>query len=300
MQFDDAIDQFVAHLRVERGLALNTVRAYSSDLAQLVDYLHERGIDCVEHVTPTLINDFLVARLDTGDRTRTIARKLVSIRRLYHFLLRERLIDNDPTAKVDAPRFGRRLPTVLSEAEVERLLEAPDPATPEGIRDRAMIEVLYATGLRVSELISLGTSAVDLNVGLVRTVGKGDKERLVPLSDTAISRLQTYLNHARSRLLHRVGRAATNALFVTRRGKAMTRQAFWKNLRRYARQADIRTPVSPHKLRHSFATHLLEHGADLRSVQAMLGHANIGTTEIYTHVTRERLRRIHRSHHPRG
>lgn len=301
LDIDDAIDQFTVNLAVERGLAANTVKAYTSDLVQFSSHAAVHGVERIDRVRADLINTFLIARLDLGDSTRTVARKLVSLRRLYHFLLSERLAEVDPTATIDSPPIRRKLPSVLSEAEVERLLEAPDEGKPEGLRDRAMLEVLYATGLRVSELVGLRLANLDLNVGLIRTFGKGNKERIVPLSEAAIDRVELYLKYTRAQLLRRVGGIGrTDALFVTRRGKAMTRQGFWKNLKRYALISDVRGEVSPHKLRHSFATHLLEHGADLRSVQAMLGHADISTTQIYTHVTRERLRRIHRTHHPRG
>jgi integrase/recombinase XerD len=297
---DEAIDQFLAHLTVERGLAGNTVRAYSTDLAQVAGFMDERGSTSVSALAPEAISAFLVHRLDAGDTTRTLARKLVSVRRLCRFLLAERQLAADPTETIDSPPIRQKLPVVLTEREVEHLLAAPDGSSPEGQRDRAMLEVLYATGLRVSELVTLRLRQVDLNVGVVRAFGKGSKERLVPLGDVARHALVGYLEHARGRLLAKAGGRAVDAVFVTRRGGAMTRQGFWKNVRRYALQAGIRTPVSPHKLRHSFATHLLEHGADLRSVQAMLGHSDISTTQIYTHVTRERLRRLHREFHPRG
>ncbi len=301
MDFDDAIDQFTVHLKIERGLADNTVRAYCSDLVQFATFMALRSTDLAEAVASTDVNEFMGARLDEGDSLRTVARKLVSLRRFYHFLVVERILKADPTETIDSPPIRRPLPHVLTEAEVERLLDAPDPTTPEGVRDRAMLEVLYATGLRVSELVNLRLQNIDLNVGLVRTFGKGSKERLVPLSDAAIHKLDSYVEATRPTLLRKAGGLGrTDSVFVTRRGSAMTRQGFWKNIKRYAFLADIRTPVSPHKLRHSFATHLLEHGADLRSVQAMLGHSDISTTQIYTHVTRERLKRIHRSFHPRG
>ena len=301
LEFDDAIDQFIAHLRVERGLAENTTKAYGSDLVQFATHMGVRDVDRIDEVTAEDVNRFLVERLDLGDSMRTVARKLVSIRRLCHFLRTERLLDTDPTATIDSPTIGRSLPHVLTEDEVESLLEAPEPTSAEGYRDRVMLEVLYATGLRVSELVGLRLRNLDLNVGLIRTFGKGSKERLVPLSDIAIEKLELYLQQGRGELLRKVGGIGrTDAVFVTRRGSGMTRQAFWKNIKRYALKAGIRSSVSPHMLRHSFATHLLEHGADLRSVQAMLGHSDISTTQIYTHVTRERLKRIHRTYHPRG
>ena len=301
LEFDDAIDQFIAHLRVERGLADNTTMAYGSDLMQFATHMAVREVDRVDRVMAEDVNRFLVERLDNNDSMRTVARKLVSIRQLYHFLRTERLVELDPTATIDSPPIGRSLPHVLTEIEVEVLLDAPDGATTEGLRDRVMLEVLYATGLRVSELVGLRLKNLDLTVGLIRTFGKGSKERLVPLSDIAIEKLEPYLKYTRGELLRKVGGIGrTDAVFVTRRGSGMTRQGFWKNIKRYALKAGIRSSVSPHMLRHSFATHLLEHGADLRSVQAMLGHSDISSTQIYTHVTRERLKRIHRTYHPRG
>lgn len=299
MSLDDAIDQLLAHLAVERGLAENTLEAYGRDLAQFAGWVAERGLREADAVDAELVNAWLLARLDGGDTHRTLARKLVSLRRLYRFLRRDGAVTRDPTDTIDSPPIRRSLPSFLSEAEVDRLLDAPDQATPEGLRDRAMLEVLYATGMRVSELVGLRLAQVDLQVGLVRPFGKGKKERLVPLSEPAIAKLERYLGDARGALLRAGGRGASPAVFVTRRGGPMTRQGFWKNLKRYALIADVRE-VSPHELRHSFATHLLEHGADLRSVQAMLGHADISTTEIYTHVTRERLKRVHETLHPRG
>ncbi len=299
MSLDDAIDLLLAHLAVERGLAENTLEAYGRDLAQFSAWLAGRGVREVDAVDAELVNCWLLDRLDGGDSHRTLARKLVSLRRLYRFLRRDGVVARDPTDTIDSPPVRRGLPSFLSEAEVGRLLEAPDEATPEGLRDRAMLEVLYATGMRVSELVGLRLVQLDLQVGLVRPYGKGKKERLVPLSEPAIAKVERYLVDARGALLRAGGRGGSPAVFVTRRGGPMTRQGFWKNLKRYALIADVRE-VSPHELRHSFATHLLEHGADLRSVQVMLGHADISTTEIYTHVTRERLKRVHEALHPRG
>lgn len=298
---DLTIDEFLAYLQIEKGLSENTIRAYGTDLGQFSQFATEREGVSLSAIAAKHVTAFLIDRLEQGDSSRTLARKLVSLRRYFRFLLSEKEITVDPTATIDSPPIRAKLPTVLTEPEVERLLEAPKTSSPEGARDRVMLEVLYATGLRVSELVNLRLQSLDLTVGLIRTIGKGSKERLVPLSDTAVDLLGPYIKHVRPRLLIKCGGlGTTDALFVTRRGKHISRQGFWKNLKKYAVLADVRGDVSPHKLRHSFATHLLEHGADLRSVQAMLGHSDISTTQIYTHVTRERLKRIHRTYHPRG
>jgi len=228
---------------------------------------------------------------------RTKARRLSSMRRYYQYLIRERIIDGDPTARLEAPRLGRSLPRTLSENEVEALIGAPDRSTTIGLRDRAMLEVLYATGLRVSELVAIKLTQVNLRQGVVRITGKGNKERLVPLGEEALDYLQCYLEGARSDLCRR---RPTEALFPTRSGKAMSRQAFWYMIKKYANKAGIGTDLSPHTVRHAFATHLLNHGADLRVVQMLLGHSDISTTQIYTHVATERLKSLHAKHHPRG
>ncbi|MCA9562123.1 MAG: tyrosine recombinase, partial [Myxococcales bacterium] len=257
---DEAVDDFLSHLRIERGLAKNTISAYSSDLAQVLAFLDEQRVTGADKVTTGHLHNFLLARLDEGDSPRTISRKLVSIRRLFHYLIREKRLDADPSETIDSPPTRRGLPSVLNEQEVLRLLHAPDESTPEGLRDSAMLELLYATGLRVSELVGLRMRNLDLSVGLLRTMGKGSKERLVPMSTPAVEKVTRYLNHARNHLLQPAGGLGkTDALFVTRRGGPMTRQGFWKNIKRYAVLAEIYSPVSPHKLRHSFATHLLEY-----------------------------------------
>lgn len=300
MHLDDAIARFLDHLALERGLAANTIAAYAGDLARFSERCAAAGIAAVEQISPRVLSDHLVARLDEGLAVRSVARNVVALRRLFHFLEAEGHLAPNPAATLDVPSAAAKLPRVLDEAEVERLLQAPDPARPEGVRDRAMLELLYATGLRVTELVSLPVTAIDLDVGFVRVWGKGSKERVVPMGEIASDAVRGYLADARGELLSAGGGRASNALFVTRRGSAMTRQAFWKNLRRYARAAGVRGEVSPHKLRHSFATHLLRHGADLRALQAMLGHASVSTTQIYTLVTRTRMKELHQRHHPRG
>lgn len=312
MNIDEAIDSYLQHLKVERNLAENTVKAYANDLTQFSAFLtctdgsDENDLASqpppdVDDIDDRQISGFLLHLSEQNSSPRTIARKLSSLKGLFKFLQREVDLDENPTSRVDAPRFGRQLPVVLSLDEVEALLQAPDRSSPEGLRDWAMLEVLYATGLRVTELIGLLQRAVDLNAGYVRVIGKGSKQRLVPLGQVAIDAIAEYETQARADLLVNAGGpGASSALFVTRHGGPMTRQAFWKNIKRYATGAGIEKSISPHKLRHSFATHLLERGADLRIVQALLGHENINTTQIYTHVARERLKALHQQHHPRG
>ncbi len=302
MNLDDAIDAYLVHLKVERNLAENTITAYGNDLRQLAHFCVEHQ-DCrtISEVDDGHISRFLLSLANQDISPRTIARKLSTLKGLFKFLRRDHSLDSDPTARVDAPRFGQKLPVVLDLDEVEDLLEAPDRATPEGMRDWAMFEVLYATGLRVSELVNLLQREVDLAAGYVRIVGKGDKQRVVPLGEVAIDAIDDYESQARGELLANAGGpGASPALFVTRRGGAMSRQAFWKIVKKYALAAGIDKSVSPHDLRHSFATHLLERGADLRVVQALLGHADINTTQIYTHIARERLKDLHDQHHPRA
>jgi integrase/recombinase XerD len=294
---DAALDLFLVHVRVEKGLAANSVEAYARDLRRYLDDLARQRVASWDDVR----REHLLAHLDhllrRGLSARSQARALSAIRSLHRLLVAEHIAKVDPTEDVDGPRAGRKLPQVLSREEVDRLLAAPDPRSAAGLRDRAMLEVLYATGLRVSELVSLGVNDVHLETRMVLARGKGSKERIVPLGAPAAAALKLYVDGARLRLLH--GRVAKD-LFVTPRGARMTRQGFWKLLARHARAAGIRRRISPHKLRHSFATHLLAGGADLRSVQAMLGHADVATTQIYTHVERSHLRRVYEQHHPRA
>jgi integrase/recombinase XerD len=290
------IEQFLDAQWMERGLSENTLAAYRSDLNGLAAWLarRERGIVAARRED---LLDYLSERVINGARPRTTARLLSSLRRLYRYLVREGHLSEDPTARIDAPRIGRPLPDSLSEEEVEALLNAPDVSGALGLRDRAMLELLYACGLRVSELVSVTTEQINLTQGVVRLMGKGSKERLVPLGEEAVDWLQRYIAESRPELV--AGRVA-RPLFITRRGKALTRQAFWYRLRHYAAKSGIDKVLSPHTLRHAFATHLLNHGADLRVVQMLLGHSDLSTTQIYTHVARERLKELHARHHPRG
>ena len=279
---------------MERGLAAATLSAYRSDLSRFSGWLSRRGRR-LEQARRLDVLDFLSEHAHWPPRT--IARRLSALRRFYQHLEREGRISNNPCDRVDAPRLGRPLPDVLSEQEVERLLAAPDLDTASGLRDRAMLEVLYATGLRVSELVGLRPEQVNLVQGVLRVVGKGGKERLVPLGEPAVDWLERFLREGRADIL---GVKRTSALFPTSRGSAMTRQAFWYLVKRYSVRAGVSRDVSPHTLRHAFATHLLDHGADLRVVQMLLGHRDISTTQIYTHIARERLKVMHARHHPRG
>lgn len=297
MDLDRACDLFLDHLRVERNLARNTLEAYGRDLTRLRAFLIERGRDTPAAVTPVDLADYLLALAGDGLSARSRARALVAIRGLFRFLAGERAVTADPTEMIDAPRLVPKLPDVLGRDDVDALLAAPPRHTARGLRDAAMLETLYATGLRVSELVSLKLADVNLDAGYVRTMGKGGKQRLVPLGEVAADAIRDYVRDVRDAL---VKDPRQPALFLTPRGKPMTRQGFWKLLGAYARAAGIRARISPHKLRHSFATHLIERGADLRAVQAMLGHADISTTQIYTHVTRARLLEVHRKHHPRA
>ncbi len=285
------LDAFCDALWLEDGLAKNTLEAYRRDVAQLAAFLGKRGLAAARE---TELFAFLAAR---KGRASSAARLLSSLKRFYQYCLRERRVAADPTLKLEPPRRVPRFPKTLSEADVEALLEAPDLDTLLGLRDRAMLEVLYACGLRVSELVGLKIFAADLDAGVVRVLGKGSKERLVPLGEEAVGWLKRYLVEARAELLKR---KSAQALFVTERGAGMTRQGFWRNLKRYGARAIPGKPLSPHVLRHAFATHLINHGADLRAVQMLLGHADISTTQIYTHVARERLKTLHAKHHPRG
>lgn len=297
LALDEGIDLFLDHVKVERGLARLTLDAYGRDLGKLVRFLAARGRADVDDVTAEDLTDFLIALASEQQLSpRSRARTLVAVRGLFKHLVAERWLEADPSALIDAPRTARRLPSVLGEAAIARLLAAP-PDTPRGRRDAAMIELAYASGLRVSELVTLPLADVNLKLGYVRVTGKGSKTRLVPLHDTARARIQRYVDEDRPTLVRDPDEPAT---FLTERGGPMTRQAFWKLLRGYALVADVRlpsgTPLSPHKLRHSFATHLVEHGADLRAVQAMLGHADIATTQIYTQVSQARMIEQARKH----
>ena len=292
----DIIERFCDAIWLQDGLSANTLDAYRRDLEGLSRWLAPRGTVLMTAPRADLL-EYLSGCVSKGASPRTTARLLSSLRRFYGYQIREERIKTDPTALIDSPKIGRPLPKSLTEEQVEKLLQSPDVATHYGLRDRAMLETLYATGLRVSELVGLTLSQVSLTQGVVRVIGKGDKERLVPMGEEAISWISRYLAEGRPRL---VRSRSTDALFTTARGGPMTRQAFWHNLKVHTRTAGIQTALSPHTLRHAFATHLLNHGADLRVVQMLLGHADLSTTQIYTHVAQARLKSLHEMHHPRG
>src|SRR5450830_261858 len=290
------LDEFIDRIWLEEGLARNTLDSYRQDLSQFALWLETHVKKHLLEVTQADIQQYLAFRFPTS-KPRSVSRLIASLRRLYRFALRENKTSADPTLQIDSPKLPRSLPKSLSEEEVESLLQAPNLNEPIGLRDRAMLEVLYASGLRVSELVGLKVTEVSLSDGVVRATGKGSKTRLVPLGEEAVEWVERYLNEGRTEILKK---SLSDSLFVTQRGESMTRQAFWYLIKRYARLAGIHKPMSPHVLRHAFATHLLNHGADLRVVQMLLGHADISTTQIYTHVARERLKQLHAIHHPRG
>jgi len=291
------IDEFCDALWLEDGLSRNTLESYRRDLDQLAGWLerqHRKSLAAASHAD---LLDFLAHRVRARARATTTSRQLSSLKRFYRYCLRQGKIRADPTLNIDAPKLPRSLPKSLTEEDVERLLDAPRQQEALGLRDKAMLETLYASGLRVSELVALKLGQVSQDMGVVRVIGKGSKERLVPLGEEALSWIRRYLEEARPSLL---GARSSDDLFVTSRGGAMTRQMFWHLLRGYASKAGLKKAISPHTLRHAFATHLLNHGADLRVVQLLLGHSDISTTQIYTHVARERLKQLHAKHHPRG
>jgi integrase/recombinase XerD len=294
---DPLLDEFSDSLWLEDGLARNTLESYRRDLAQFAFWLQSSRRARLQDASHADLLAYLAHRFQVKARPSSTARLLSSLKRFYQFALRQGKLATDPTLNIDAPKLPRGLPKSLTEADVERLLAAPPLDTDLGLRDRTMLEVLYASGLRVSELVTLELGQLSQDMGVVRILGKGGKERLVPVGEEALDWVRRYSAHARSALL--AGRQS-DALFVTARGGPMTRQAFWQLIKRYAAQAGIRAAISPHTLRHAFATHLLNHGADLRVVQMLLGHADISTTQIYTHVASERLKQLHAKHHPRG
>jgi integrase/recombinase XerD len=295
---DPLIDQFADSLWLSDGLAKNSIESYRRDIAQLDAWLQLSKRARLDRIGREDLQAFLAHRIEVRRASpRSTARLTSALKRFYQFLLRERLVSEDPSRNLESPKLTRSLPRSLSEADVDALLEAPDCNTPLGQRDRAMLETLYASGLRVTELVTLKVAQLSLDMGVVRVMGKGSKERLVPIGESAVDAVQAYVSGPRAELL---GVNKSDDLFVTGRGSAMSRQMFWMMIKRYAVKAGIHSPLSPHTLRHAFATHLINHGADLRVVQLLLGHADITTTQIYTHVARERLKQLHARHHPRA
>ena len=294
---EQLLDHFLHYIVVEKGLSKNTVDAYSHGLNRFLDYLKKKGIQKISGVSKLDVRAFLLTLKKQGLSTKSVVRNLAAIRTLFHFLIQEEILETNPIEELESPKLPKTLPEILTLKEVEQLLEQPNPQTPMGIRDRAMLEVLYATGMRVSELTQLPMNQVNLEAGYVRVFGKGSKERIIPIGNEAMKWVALYLKVAREKLAKR---RESPFLFINRMGSGMSRQRFWKVIKAYGRRAGIRKRITPHLLRHSFASHLLERGADLRSVQMMLGHVDISTTQIYTHVTGERLKKIHQRYHPRG
>jgi integrase/recombinase XerD len=299
MEISATITSFLMHVKVEKGLSANTSSAYRRDLGKFQVFAAKRKL-ALEDVSRDDLVDFLASLYRQKLESRTVARNLVTLRNFFRFAQVQELIAADPSINLESPKIRRSLPGYLRLEEIERLLNQPDSTTPLGLRDRAMLEVLYSTGLRVSELIGLRASDLDSKTGCVRCIGKGDKERIVPVGRKALGMVDKYLRDARPELLRQAKKSNSPALFINRRGAALSRVGVWKILSAYGRRAGLRVALTPHMLRHSFATHLLERGADLRSVQLMLGHADISTTQIYTHVVEERLKQIYKAHHPRA
>ena len=292
----ELISTFLDYLSVERGLSVNTISSYGEDLNNYIDFLTRQHIDALSRVTKNDITDFMLAQKDKGIAANSIARRLAAIRMFHRFLNRERILTSDPSTLIDSPKLWKKVPDVLSLNEVESLLAQPDNRNKQGIRDRAILETLYATGMRVSEAVNLKKDNVNLDIGFLRCIGKGNKERVIPLGGKAVNSIKRYLEASRPALLNK---KESEFLFLNRFGESISRQSLWKMIKKYARDAKIKKPIRPHILRHSFATHLLERGADLRSVQEMLGHSNISTTQIYTHINKDRLKNVHRQFHPR-
>lgn len=293
----ELVESFLNYLSVERSLSKNTILSYRRDLEKYIRYLKDSNINSLSQTARKNISDFMFGLKDAGLSAVSIARNLVAIKVLYRFLVRERILTTDPSSLLDSPKLWKKIPDVLSGLEVEVLLEAPDLKTARGLRDKAILELMYATGLRVSEAVNLKIQDVHFDAGFLRCIGKGSKERIVPLGKESIQAIKKYLEEARPKLA-RSGREDA-FLFLSRLGKKISRQSFWKLVKHYAKRARIKKDIRPHTLRHSFATHLLERGADLRSVQEMLGHADISTTQIYTHIDKNRLKMIHKNFHPR-
>jgi integrase/recombinase XerD len=289
---------FIQYVSVEKGLAQNTLESYERDITQYLEFVEKSGITQLQDTKKITIQNYLLQLKKLGRASSSITRSMVSIRSFYQFLVRERMLDLDPSLNMESPRLVKRLPKVLSIQEVETLLEAPETNTAYGMRDKAMLELLYATGIRVSELVNLNAGHVNLGMGFVRCIGKGSKERIIPLGRIAAKWLNEYLQIMRRQLLRES--KLDDALFINHLGTRLTRQGFWKIIKKYGREAHILKEITPHTLRHSFATHLLDNGADLRAVQEMLGHADISTTQIYTHVSKTRMKEVYNRTHPRA
>jgi integrase/recombinase XerD len=292
----ELLDAFLDYLSVERGLSTNTIVSYRHDLDKYMDFLSQRHIDTSSQITKNDITNFMLAQKDNGLSVNSIARRLAAVRMFHRFLTRERISKSDPSNLIDTPKLWKKIPDTLSLNEVDALLNQPQARGRQGLRDRAILEAIYATGMRVSEAVNLRVDNVNLDIGFLRCIGKGNKERVIPLGKKAITSIRKYLEASRP---HLEKKQKSEFLFLNRFGKKISRQSLWKMIKKYARQARIKKPIRPHTLRHSFATHLLERGADLRSVQEMLGHANISTTQIYTHINKGRLKAIHKMFHPR-
>jgi len=292
----ELVDAFLNYLSVERGLSRNTILAYREDIDTYIDFLKASHIAALSSTTKNNITNFMLSQKDRGLATNSVARRLAAIKAFYRFLVRERILKTDPSSLIESPKLWKKIPETLSANEVDALLSQPNIRDKQGIRDKAILETLYATGMRVSEAANLKVDNVNLEVGFLRCFGKGNKERIIPLGKKAINSLKRYLQDSRQRLLKN---KESDFLFLSLFGRKISRQSLWKIIKRYAKEARIKKPIKPHILRHSFATHLLERGADLRSVQEMLGHADISTTQIYTHISKERLKAIHRMFHPR-
>lgn len=289
------IDSFIDTIWLEKGLSVNTLSAYRGDLTNFLKWLNNKDLLIVSKTT---LLDYLAFRLREGFSSKSTARCLSSLRAFYAYLQSKNGLKENPAVKIDSPKLGHPLPKILSEADVEKLINSPDKSTPIGLRDKAMLEILYGCGLRVTELITLDLLSVNTRQGVVRVIGKGEKERLIPLGEPALDSLKKYLQDGREELL--VRNINSSFLFLSKRGKGMTRQTFWYRIKEYAIKSGVDTKLSPHTLRHAFATHLLNHGADLRTVQILLGHASLSTTQIYTEVARHRMKELHNEHHPRG
>ena len=292
----ELIDTFLNYLSIERGLSNNTIISYREDLNNYLTFIEDKNIDSLSKISKDNITGFMLAQRDKGIAPNSVARRLAAIRMFHRFLARERILKNDPSTLVDSPKLWKRVPDALTLNEVEALIAQPNVHNIQGTRDRAILETLYATGMRVSEAVNLKKDNVNLDIGFLRCIGKGNKERIIPLGKKAIASISRYIKESRPKFIKD---GESEFLFLSRSGKKISRQSFWKIIKKYAKLARIKKPIKPHTLRHSFATHLLEHGADLRSVQEMLGHSDISTTQIYTHVNKDRLKSVHRQFHPR-